>query len=693
MKYVALLLILLAFLPIASAQITQFNETRYADMCFIKEEVLPTGFELYEFIFLSTAYLNESKYFVLGTAPGPYYQDCVAVLRYSSTCFQEDYRFIVCSSLSHPYLTFGNTYFWFGGDDLLIPTLEFNSITLLRFNMTDYIAGGGGQWVYSSDDPLIYPVSISDGNLLSVGPIMSRGYYTDMEATLSFPLIYYSSSDDAKLCYDFYDLDTHQATPENMKCIDYSTGMSDVKKIYVLPTHGHCFRWSDCLFHIIYEGRSQQNNNRYGIYAREVRRGLFGYEFYDLGILPLTNDTAGFQNPQYVGLVDWFYYPGNYPELNTKFYVFLIEPDGRRLIAVLPFEIPSYIIESGNIQIVNVVGSNAFVTNAKNIGSVSSNERIWFNNTKIGNLNNKTYASGNLTVCTYINAGIFHNFDLCFDFYGSRDAGVNSTSCFSFEYYVVGPGCLYAPLGILTIDLPHGHREYNISVYINQSYPPLDIGGTNATLFFDVISEYSRIAVTSSSVVAEAFMVHPIDYYDIGVRDFILQFPLEEVCICSEWRFEGCYNSTHSYMTRTCSPPRCSDEIYIYYNETCLEAYVPPTTTTTISPIPGISPETGYTGGILNLTGTAQELNITGYALVGIAVIDRILSLAGIATLLTIVFTALVGYYTKSGLASGIVAILCVLMFTILGFYPWWLGVVFIIIAGFVIATMLKGVF
>jgi len=687
-KYIVVLLMFLAFLPIGSAEITQFNETRYADMCFIKHGDLPGDVSLESFLFVSTAYLNETKYFVF--VKDLRYGDGIGVLRYSSTCLLEDYRYLGMIYYGYLGAYYGNTYFWFGGDDLLIPIYAYDGILLYRFNITDYINGGVGQWIYDHSNPLLrtyFP-------LLSVGPIMTRGYYTDMEATLSFPLIYYKSSTDAKLCYDFYDLDTHQATPENMKCIDYGVGMSDVKKIYVLPTHGHCFRWSDCLFHIIYEGRSQQNANRYGIYAREVRRGLFGYEFYDLGILPFTSDTIGFQNPQYVGLVDWFYYPGNYPELNTKFYTFLILPDGRRVIAVLPFEIPSYIIESGNIQIVNVIGSNAFVTNARNIGSVSSNERIWLNNTKIGNLNNKTYVSGNLTVCTYINAGIFHDFDLCFDFYDSRDARLNSTSCFSFEYYVFGPGCLFTPLGILTIDLPHGHREYNISVYINQSYPPLDIGRTNATLFFDVISEYSRIAVTSSSVVAEAFMVHPIDYYGIEVKDFILQFPLEEVCLCTEWRFEGCYNSTHSYMTRACSPPRCSDEIYIYYNETCLEVYVPPTTTLppTAPPIPGIPP-VDYTGGILNLTGTAQELNITGYALVGIAVIDRMLSLAGIATLLTIAFTALVGYYTKSGLASGIVAILCVLMFTILGFYPWWLGVVFIIIAGFIIATMLKGVF
>ena len=687
MRYKAILIAItfLLFLNIANAQITQFNETRYADMCFIKEEMLPVGFELHEFIFFSAAYLNESKYFVLGTSPGPYYQDCVAVLRYSSTCFQEDYRFIACSSVSHPYLTIGNTYFWFGGDDLLIPTHEFNSITLLRFNMTDYIAGGGGQWVYASGNPLISPVSIWDRNFLSVGSIMTRGYYTDMEATLSFPLIYYSSSADAKLCYDFYDLDTHQATPENMKCIDYGTGMSDVRKVYVLPTHGHCFRWSDCLFHIIYEGRSQQNYNRYGIYAREVRRGLFGYEFYDLGILPLTSDTIGFQNPQYVGLVDWWYFPANYPQFNTKFYAFLIQPDGRRVVAVLPFEIPSYIIESKNIQIVNVIGSNAFVTNARNIGSVSSNERIWLNKTIIGNINGKAYITGNLTSYNYINIPLSYDFDVCIEFYNSTDASINSSVCSSFYIDYVNPGDPYGysshPFGLLTVDLPRGRGEYNISVYIVQRQPPeIYMGSITATLYFDVLSEKSRIAVTQSTVVAEAFMVHPIDYYGLDRKDLILQFPLEEVCLCTEWRFEGCYNSTHSYMTRICSPPHCSDEIYIYYNETCSEIYVPPTTTlpppptTTLPPPPTTTlpppPVVTSPGGFLDLIPMLLGNPLFFIIVFGLAVsakIESMLRAGGYAFIIT--FLGILIAYTLFG-----------------GIVEWWLLLVIgIIIIGGVI--------
>jgi hypothetical protein len=122
------------------------------------------------------------------------------------------------------------------------------------------------------------------------------------------------------------------------------------------------------------------------------------------------------------------------------------------------------------------------------------------------------------------------------------------------------------------------------------------------------------------------------------------------------------------------------------------------TTTTTVPgvpspPIPGAPPGVGYTGGLFNLTGKAMELNITGSALVGIAILDRILSLAGIATLISIAVGAGVGYVTRNGHVAAIAILLSVIFFTLIGFYPWWFGIVFIIIAGLIVTLMFKGAF
>jgi hypothetical protein len=171
------------------------------------------------------------------------------------------------------------------------------------------------------------------------------------------------------------------------------------------------------------------------------------------------------------------------------------------------------------------------------------------------------------------------------------------------------------------------------------------------------------------------------------------QVPSETACICSDWTYKGCYNSTNDYWIRICSPPGCSDEIKFGVNESCASAA--PTTTTTIGPppIPGAPPSAGYTGGLFNLTGTALQLNITGSALVGIAILDRILSLAGIATFISIAIGAGVGYVTRNGHVAAIAILLSVIFFTLIGFYPWWFGIVFIIIAGLIVTLMFKGAF
>jgi len=93
------------------------------------------------------------------------------------------------------------------------------------------------------------------------------------------------------------------------------------------------------------------------------------------------------------------------------------------------------------------------------------------------------------------------------------------------------------------------------------------------------------------------------------------------------------------------------------------------------------------------LTGTALQLNITGSALVGIAILDRILSLAGIATLISIAVGAGVGYVTRNGHVAAIAILLSVIFFTLIGFYPWWFGLVFIIIAGLIVTIMFKEAF
>ena len=111
--------------------------------------------------------------------------------------------------------------------------------------------------------------------------------------------------------------------------------------------------------------------------------------------------------------------------------------------------------------------------------------------------------------------------------------------------------------------------------------------------------------------------------------------------------------------------------------------YVPPVAPPVISP----------TESLFKLTDIARQLNVTGFGLIGIMIIDRILTLAGIATLISIAVGAVIGYLTRNGQVTTIVILLMVLLFTLIGFYPWWFGIVFIIIAGLIVTIMFKEAF
>jgi hypothetical protein len=140
------------------------------------------------------------------------------------------------------------------------------------------------------------------------------------------------------------------------------------------------------------------------------------------------------------------------------------------------------------------------------------------------------------------------------------------------------------------------------------------------------------------------------------------------------------YNTT---LPETIYCPNCPGTVGSNVTVGVPGIYVPPV----VSPI--ISP----TESLFKLTDIAMQLNITGAGLVGIMIIDRILTLAGIATLISIGIGAALGYITKNGFVVAVGILLLVIFFTLIGFYPWWFGIVFIIIAGLIVTLMFKGAF
>jgi hypothetical protein len=676
MKAKILFVVLFLFLPIAFAQryeLTNYNATIWQNPYFLN---LGIG---NKYLFTSTYYLNETRYFLFSYDS---YYIRIINRRLDSFGNIEDTRYYAPGIPGCTNYDFGQDInLWYRDQWLFLFSGlgACNYLSLIKFNVTDYVTNSSSSGLSHF---IIATNAVSDGNLFSIGSVMSKGYYTDMVANTSFPIIYRATDGKIYIAYDFYDLDNAAFTPSNVKTIEISTGMSNVKKLYVIPTNGNCFQWSNCLFHVLYEGNSSQNGNRYGIYVREVHKGFFGYEFADRGIMALTSDSTGFMD--YVPGIDKWFYSQAYPHMANRIYYRAIQND-RRIVFVQQYDLPTWVkIDEQNI---NYHDNNALAPYARNLWSVSS-------------------SSGNFFDSTWVNGTkLYKNFYLGGTVYTSAGAYVSCSSSLTvriYDYYngtLIGTATCSATTGISSsfssattpcfsrISLPENISLYNISLSFSSS--GTGCGLTSANVYHDIIGSPSEFTVTLAPNGVETFAVSPVGE---GTGYFMYQVPSETTCICTEWIFKGCYNSTHSYWTRTCSPTACASEIGFALNESC--AAVTTTTTTIVAPtIPGAPPGVGYTGGLFNLTGKAMELNITGSALVGIAILDRMLSLAGIATFISIAVGAAVGYLTRNGQVTAIAILLMVLLFTLIGFYPWWFGIVFIIIAGLIVTIIFKEAF
>jgi predicted transcriptional regulator with HTH domain len=670
MKAKVLFVLLFLFLPVAFAQryeLTNYNATKWQDPYFISQDFGSN------YLFVSTYYLNESRYFLFSYSGNYFY-----VRRLDSFGSVEDTR--------RDYLPTGATtvigsdFNWWYRDQLMFLGVTYGGdLYLIGFNVTDYISNS------SSTGFRYFRITggvKNIGDLIAIGSIMSKGYYTDMVANMSFPIIFQTTDGKIYIAYDFYDLDNAAFTPGNMKTIEISTGMSNVKKLYVVPTSGNCFQWSNCLFHVLYEGSSSQNGNRYGIYVREVRRGFFGYEFADRGIMCLAGDALGFQDCV-VGTIDKWFYTQSFPSLANRIYYRVITSDNRRIVFVQQYDMPTWV--KIDEQVINYHDNNALVPYALGFGRFTTSGTYNFTNITIKNNANVAYIGGlGYTGVSSYNyyCGVIVRVRVCDAF--------NVSLCSSDV--TVGSGGNYGgdvsvPL-FGGVPLPSNSSLYTIFIVVDFPGNCID---RYATVYMDVIGSPSKFTVTLASNGVEAFAVSPVGE---GTSYFMYQLPSETTCICTEWIYKGCYNSTHEYWTRTCSPTACANEIRFALNESCAAV----TTTTTVPgvptpPIPGAPPGAGYTGGLFNLTGKAIELNITGGALVGITILDRILSLAGIATIISIAVGAALGYITKNGHVAAIGILLLIIFFTLIGFYPWWFGIVFIIIAGLIVTIMFKEAF
>jgi hypothetical protein len=532
-----------------------------------------------QYIFFSTRFMNETKYFVIRSV---YIESRIYIYRFDYFGVLEEARNMSTSG----FIPLGNSLLINKPDDILMPMVNTtnNHLLLVRFNITKYQSGDIG--LDFMDLGKTIPTSgLGIGNVnfyqdaYSISTIMSKEAYPSGIVTVgnhTFGIAYISSDGRLKVVWDFYDLDTSTLSLSNMHEMAWDTGLSGIKKIYLYSSEGNCFYYSDCVFQILFEGKSEQNSNNEGIYVREGRKGAFGWEFMDKGLIGW-NTAEGFYTQ--LGGTDYWYHTHHYPFLARK--IFLRQKYGsERVIAHITYS-PSWIpIQEERL---NTEGSNAFMPNAKQL----SNSTINYFTYDLISLKNQTYAYF-ITLASISGGAPVGNITFTVtDSYNSSNS--NSLSLPLQPSYHPDNPQNYGQ-NFVRLKLPPSQQEtYNLTVYVNRT------GGGNYTLmnvYLDVLGDSSWAAPYRSATnfflvtednagEMEAYFLYNA-YEGFRGLGFIYNGTnangiqtVKTACRCTLWTTDGCYNSTHRMQTRSCSPPACSDEYRLFYDDTC--SGVPPT--------------------------------------------------------------------------------------------------------------------
>jgi len=511
MRKLILIAFFTAFLLIQNAYATEYDKTVWKDWCFID---YPSNFTNYYYYmawidnFLDPpsyqiVYLN-SKYVVLWlglTHSWVYpYQATLITEIYNESCLREDRQI---GAMFYTYL--GNYKINFGND-----VLVFNNRYYIPYVAVAYFWGGvasifsvGNYW--SANEPDFE----TNQNVLTISSPLNKTYYQDLYNNYTFAVGYKIKDGSLYIRYDFYDLVNDEVKVSNVKYINFSNGLSDVNKFYIIPTYGRCFYWNDCLFHILFEGRSDQNNNRYGIYVREIHYNAVSqnYEFKDKGMIGF-NESTGFINGQ-MNVINWFYTQ----RFSDKIYILSKEGNGEiysRKFRALAFSLPDYVILRN--QVINYYDNNALVSYASGTyslavscganGCVSSKT---YPNVYVGNINNKTIVTGelNATNCS-VEIGFYKNGNLV----NKVTASARGSSS---QPYVTSP--IFSIVDLIS------PGYYDIGIQIN-----CDAYGEGYIEFnLDIFNSNSFFVPTESNISnVESFSLFPTAY---GTNKLMLQFP------------------------------------------------------------------------------------------------------------------------------------------------------------------------
>jgi hypothetical protein len=133
-------------------------------------------------------------------------------------------------------------------------------------------------------------------------------------------------------------------------------------------------------------------------------------------------------------------------------------------------------------------------------------------------------------------------------------------------------------------------------------------------------------------------------------------------CTCTQFSMGQCVNTTHRTVFRTCTPALCMPSTEIHPDDTCATEYVP------IQPIPAI--------------------NVTEWQSSGWGWLIPFMTPMFLSTFIISAISGGIAYLSKQWMIGGVAFLMFIIVLTVAGVYPLWLGIVVIILAGVAFATI-----
>lgn len=601
MKKTSFLLILSLLVALSSfpilARATATTEYSNSEFYPIEFTSLPKAFNT-SYIFFSTGFMNETKYFAIGDVSNAT-SNLTAIYRFDSFGSYEDYDYYNFSE-NGTRMIYGNDinlFGWTSSEVIVVPTVDFynGTVYLLAINLTKYAEDEDPFTVYNTG---LTASTASKQGETSISTFMTAGAYIEGIVEIgnfTLGIAYYDGSNHY-IAWDFYDPSIDNFDLADIKTLDWDTGLTDITKVYLLSSEGNCFYYDDCIFHIVFEGKSSQNSDREGIYVREIRESdVFGYDFRDKGLIGYTSPT-GFE-VETEGISYWTM-SNSYPFLVRKIYQQVIQGSGRYYVYDY-FDV-DWSRQAYSVGLNHGSGNNtAFQYNAQNFTNIYDISNVTYKKyftTNITSVDLKQTEYAYLIIQNYLYCDYdstphepddpnwiqSENYVKVTDAYNSSITQTyylrgNSLSCTSGDTTRTEKLFVRVPLfsGSTTYNitvnssnqggwLPNGYSNTLQKVYLDVLDDVTTLGWKENPLFF--VTEDNQGEVDSYNFYQYNYTYSTV-YGDFNTSAFGIQ-TVRFACVCNEWSESVYYNTTHYYKTRSCIPSGCNDEFWWIYNTT-----------------------------------------------------------------------------------------------------------------------------